>query len=163
MPNNLILLTGVPGAGKTTTAEYLSTQYGYLHFDREAFAQWPKFQQILWHQSLRLFLSWAETKSNRIVISWGFLPGKDDDVLIQLISMGFVMFWFDGNREVARSNYMKRGATSDTAFKEQIERIDAMDPGKFHAKPVNPFTESGSFVDQESIAQYAMGVRPSIS
>jgi gluconate kinase len=133
-----ILITGIPGTGKTTIGNYLAEQMGYLHFDVERHGFY----------SINDFLC---DPNNYKVISWGFYPGQDDSNIQQLINLGFQMIWFDGNRESALNEFNKRGTVPEHLFHAQIDRIDGLDLDRFQHHVFNPFSTDGSFMSKEEI------------
>lgn len=74
----LFLITGVPGAGKTTTGNYLEEKLGYIHIDLEKADFYIRFRS-----SPDAYIDSLINKNNKIVISWGFHPNEKgvNDVL----------------------------------------------------------------------------------
>jgi hypothetical protein len=149
MSSALLLLTGIPGTGKTTVAEYLVAHHGYTHFDREQFDQWPKYLQVLWIRALPLFVWFVIQRYRQVVISWGFLPLMDNYEIRQLIDYGFRMIWFDGEREVARREFLKRGTATEEEFDAQVQRIERLHLATFPHVRVDPFGDDRQFVPVE--------------
>lgn len=141
LPAHLILITGIPGTGKTTVANYLALKHDFTHYDREDFSNWSSELTHLWRASLRTFVLTATLANPKIVISWGFLPGEDDADIQLLINMGFKMFWFDGDRTAARRTFLQRGTVPEQLFREQMERINAMQLSKFKHTKINAFKD----------------------
>lgn len=152
----LILISGIPGTGKTSTANYLATHHGYKHFDREQFATWPRFLRTLWIRSLSLFVKFVAMRYGRVVISWGFLPQMDNVEIRRLIEQGFVMAWFDGEREVARREFLKRGTATDEEFDAQVSRIEQLQLVTFPHTQINPFGLNRQFKPHEEIVRQVL-------
>ncbi len=159
MPAQLILITGVPGTGKTTVANYLALKHDFTHYDREDILNWSPDLMNLWRYSLRTFVMTAKLANPKVVISWGFMPGEDDAVIKLLIGMGFKMFWFDGDRAAARRTFLKRGTVPEKLFNEQVERIDAMNLKQFKHKKVNAFDKSGEIRPVAEVAAEVLKAR----
>jgi hypothetical protein len=149
----LILLTGIPGTGKTTVARYLVQQQGFTHFDREVFDQWPRYLRTLWIRALPLFVALITLRYRRVVISWGFLPAIDNIEIRRLIEMGFVMVWFDGEREVARREFLRRGTVSEEEFDVQVSRIEQLHLETFPHLKLDPFGPDRQFLPTETIVE----------
>lgn len=148
----LILLTGIPGTGKTTLAEYLVRQHGFVHFDRERFQDWPWLVKALWHRAMVLFCLYAVLRSRKVIVSWGFLPGKDNAEIKRLQSLGFTLFWMDGNRAAARKAFVKRNTVPLTKLVAQLKRIKRLNLAEFGPVMVNPFGPKGSFRPKSAVA-----------
>src|SRR5690242_21621568 len=149
MSSALLLLTGIPGTGKTTVAEYLVAHHGFTHFDRETFGEWPKYLQVLWIRALPLFVWLVRLRHRKVVISWGFLPLMDNYEIRQLTQLGFAMIWFDGVREVARREFLKRDTATEEEFDAQVQRIERLHLETFPHIKINPFGADRQFVPVE--------------
>ena len=109
----LLLITGIPGTGKTTIGDYLQEKYGFTHLDMELINAW---------QSLTSSILEAKRLNRDLVITWGFMPEEDNEKILKLKEIGVKMIWFDGNREAAREVFLARGTVSESAFNIQINR-----------------------------------------
>ena len=85
--SKMLLITGIPGTGKTETAKHLENNHRFVHFDRELINSWPLELQILWKTNFSKLLE--QYKNRDIVISWGFMPGYDDTEVRSIIEAGF--------------------------------------------------------------------------
>ena len=143
----LIFLAGIPGTGKTSFGNYLRDRHNFDHLDAENFLKTgstPNPADLL-------------IKSDKnIVVTWGFRPHVDigrDGIRI-LRQLGFTPVWFEGNRDVALTNYNKRGTDPETDFRLQLGNIDRTGIAKeFSPAIIDPFTTSGDFKDPELLAQ----------
>src|SRR5690242_11082616 len=95
-----LLVTGIPGSGKTTIGDHLRDHHDYMHIDIEALIQ-----------SLPPGTSWATalvelekrtSDRERVVLTWGFIPGQDEVIVRELQRVGYALIWFDGDCESAR-------------------------------------------------------------
>lgn len=157
----LLLICGVPGTGKTTLGKYFE-QKGYLHFDRELIQGWPKDLIQLWINSLEDFAKAIKGFNKNIVLTWGFMPGTDDEAIKTLQRLGFKLIWLDGNREAARKAFIQRGTVPVELLDIQMARIDAMNIEDFYPHVIiNPFDDNGMFLTKEVIAEKIIEARHS--
>lgn len=155
MSSKFILITGVPGMGKTTLGHYLQQHHGFHHFDREAFATWPRWQRRLWNKHLFWFVTLMHWWYGKIVITWGFSPRFDLQVIQQLTALNASLIWLDGDRGLAYKNYLQRGGDNRAAFFVQVFQLDRLKNTGLAAKHYNSFTEAGEF---KSLTQQAREV-----
>jgi hypothetical protein len=71
----MLLITGIPGTGKTTIGNYLQTHKGYDHLDVEA-PTGPRLEEFL------------SKHGDKKVITGGFVPGASNSVIINLQRSG---------------------------------------------------------------------------
>ena len=145
----LLLITGIPGTGKTYMGDYLEERCDFKHFDMEKII--PSFGRNYW-QFLTSAISEARESNKNIVITWGFMPGVDNDKILKLKEMGAKMIWFDGNREAAKKAFLARGTVSEAALNIQMNRIENTDITRiFNPIVFNTFKDDGSFLTKEEI------------
>lgn len=148
MDRKHILITGIPGTGKTTVGDYLKKNHGFTHLNLEEVATLTLFSQ-----NKIGFISNA-LKNNKTVITWGFMPYQQAEHVLEMRRRGFYLIWLDGNRISAFREFMKRGSVSESAFFHQMSNItsskiiDVIQP-----KIVNPFDEAGEFKSIEEIVE----------
>jgi shikimate kinase len=136
-----LLITGIPGTGKTTFGGYLHNAEGYTHVDVEAETNRARSYEILGPLVQRV----CNTPGD-VVVTWGFRAREDRQHIEFLRSMGFSMVWLDGDRNVALKYFKKRGTVPEFAFWAQVQDIDqsgvvtALQPYVF-----DPFTSNGNF------------------
>lgn len=149
MANDLILITGIPGTGKTEIGEYLKEKYGYEHLNFEVsplppyeFEQFKPFFQAL-------------PKNKKVVITWGFGSSAHKNHVDYIVGLGYKHIWFDGNRVAAFREFMKRENNDEQreeAFHIQMDDIIKTGIVKgISAKIVNTFDENGNFKDKQKI------------
>lgn len=80
-----LLVSGIPGAGKSTFARWLGVEYSFHHVDID-FDRYPDASAWL--------------KMPRVVVDWGFPPNCLPFVR-DLVANGFSHWWFDGDRQAA--------------------------------------------------------------
>lgn len=118
----LLLLTGVPGTGKTTLGHYLRGHHGFVHLDFENPATLTQYvDRGLDPNQLRI--EELARSGQDVVITWGFLPAEQLNAVLALRAHGFQWFWFDGNREAARRVFLERATVSEQLLDIQMERI----------------------------------------
>jgi len=135
-----LLITGIPGTGKTTIGNYLAEHYEFNHHDFEEHFNNPT--------GLEKFI---QNSSLNKVITWGFVPGGHDTVINSIQDLGYIMIWFDGNRVAARKAFMARGTVPEILLDLQMERIVKMDLQKFNPIQFNTFDCDGNFLNVDFI------------
>lgn len=127
----IILLTGIPGTGKTKIGNYLKEKYNYFHIDLETPEKNSSLEFLSFSQlNLEPDLLVEEIKKGKrdAVITWGFYPLAHDKKILRLQALGAKMFWLDGDRELALIAWRKRDEPiDDEYFYAQIERINNHD------------------------------------
>ena len=126
----VILITGVPGGGKTTIGNHLKNHYGFYHVDLEdstvnSSREFIQFNQVgLDTNKLMIEIN---NRQKSTVITWGFGPERenDGDSVLELKRLGVKMFWFDGDRSLFKNAWKKaHPATPEDVFNMQINRIN---------------------------------------
>ncbi|MBI4100412.1 hypothetical protein HY439_01595 [Candidatus Microgenomates bacterium] len=142
----IILLTGVPGTGKTRIGNHLKDTHDFYHIDLEdpGINSSPEFIQF--HQtSLNpdQLMQEINIHGKDAVITWGFYPIAHDFLLLRLQHLGAKMFWLDGDRNLAKEAWRNRTARiPDELFDKQIERINNHNiKGIFKPFNINTFDE----------------------
>lgn len=131
----IILITGIPGTGKTEIGNYLQKKCGFVHIDMEVILHLPNCWQYVEDN-----ITEAKKSDKDLVITWGFMPGVDDKRVLQLKRMGARLIWFDGNRRAARKAFLKRATVSESLLDKQMRRIETADiEDIFQPIVFNPF------------------------
>jgi len=137
-----LLVAGVPGAGKTTVAEFLAGQLGIEHLNFEDSPRYRKPRR--------------PARDRPSVISWGFSPHTDVAVIGDLRAEGYTLIWLDGNRPSSYAAYMNREgwrADMEVAYYGQMQLIVATRVvERLQPILVCPFTPDGTFRPVEDIA-----------
>lgn len=147
MSRRLLLITGIPGTGKTTLGEYLQDKHGFTHVNREihdpkAFTEDPKG-----------FLS---KSAGDVVATWGFRPLAPEDVagVAGLCALGFRGAWFDGYRPWALKQVIASPTKSEADFYLQLRNVEVSGIRQaLQFRVVDPFTATGDFRDKATIAK----------
>lgn len=147
-----LLISGVPGTGKTTLANYFEAERGFFHVDMEADEFAPRKE---FNQDPVAFLGRLAFHED-VVLSWGFRPFKDRAAVEKLMEAGFSVIWLDGDRVASFRNFMEReknNPMSEITYYEQMHAImitrivETLTP-----RVVNPYTSTGGFRQTEEIA-----------
>jgi hypothetical protein len=126
-----ILLCGIPGAGKSTFGRWLRDERGYAYVDLEAKPDKPDSLDATafrepWEAFLRgspsMLLQRATGRG--IAFDWGF-PITHLPVVTRLGQIGFIPWWFDGDRLVARHHFVQRNTVPVENFDIQYANISA--------------------------------------
>jgi hypothetical protein len=108
--NQITLVSGVPGSGKTYFGDWLQAEKGFLHIDMEAF-QGSTAHQI-WNTALRtgnlpLFLDHLRGRSPNVVLTWGFHPNNFP--LVRALRDAGVVAWYFTARPNGLGNHAFEG------------------------------------------------------
>jgi hypothetical protein len=146
-----LLITGVPGMGKTTLGNHLAEHHGFRHHDFETAALWRFWR--FGKRGFRTRLAAAKVLRHNIVITWGFVPDAELDMVRAMRSFGFEWIWLDGDRAAARRAFLARGTVSEEVLDLQMQRIaEYIDLETLRPRIVNSFDSRGEFRPLEEIA-----------
>jgi hypothetical protein len=130
MDFKVILISGIPATSKSCYCKWLEQQKGFIHLD---------FDKLLWNkgsmESLALvqilketgamgFINAAKKSGKPIAIDWGFPPNNLHHVR-ELCEAGAEVWWFAGERQIARHKFIERGGGDEKAFDTQMDNIEA--------------------------------------
>lgn len=142
-----ILITGIPGTGKTSIGKYLELEKGFMHFDVE------NTLRLYGDGGVRMIDDFVNKPGDKKIMTWGFIPVTDEPLVRYLQKLGFKMIWFDGNRDSARKEFLKRNDTPEELFDLQLGKIDRMNLEEFNPININTFDNEGNFLSREDIAE----------
>lgn len=136
----IILITGVPGTGKTTIGDFLQTEKKFTHYDVEKNGV-PELKSL----------------DSDSVLTWGFSPDDPNSlkVIHEILKAGGKMIWLDGNREASKKAFIKRADVPLSFYEFQMNKIIKLEGkiySEFSPKIINPFDISGNFKNKEDIA-----------
>jgi hypothetical protein len=118
---DLLLITGIPGTGKTTYGDKFAEEFGFLHCDLEDPQSFSRF-----FPNPPQFIDDLLNEKRNVVVTWGFGPDHEPSVsrVLQLRSAGFKWIWFDGNRPAALREFQKRATVPELDLYVQMYRIE---------------------------------------
>lgn len=106
----LVLISGIPGTGKSSFARWLQDEHGFFHYDVDTVRTLPTLAWIL--------------QQDRLVVDWGFPPNDHCfEVIESWATHGVSQWWFDGDRDAALQSFMLRGTVSKKAWDIQLTGI----------------------------------------
>lgn len=122
-----ILIAGISGSGKSTFGRWLADTKGFIHVDMEL----PDTEPYSWRwNGLRkewdafydgsdrdTLIKELKCRTGSVVLNWGF-PARTLPVVSALKASGVGLWWFDGDRAVARRCYKARS-------RQQLSAADA--------------------------------------
>lgn len=150
---NKILITGVPGTGKTTIGDFLEMNHDFRHINMEL----DEGMQLI--KNSQQLVSILASQTEKIVITWGFPPNQNavDRVRVIRDNMEFKLYWFDGDRRASRRAFNDRGTVSEHMLNEQLKGIrefnvvEKIDPILYC-----PFKSDGEWKSKEKIVRELM-------
>jgi hypothetical protein len=146
----LILITGIPGTGKTWYGNFFAQHYGFVHRNVE---EEPGLLQRLCDDPPDEIGRILNTPGD-VVVTWGFVPGPvGTDVVNKFRDKRFKLVWFDGDRPAALRAYIKRGSPEEL-FYLQMYRIENSKAVQLLAPlVVKTIDENGEFKPPEAILE----------
>ena len=113
-----ILLTGIPGSGKTYVGEHLRDKHGFFFYctDLNGLAV-----------TNDLVTQWLSLHGKKVCLEWGFHP-CDLNLVLKLREQGATVFWLKCAEDIAFRNYCEKHAENDPKgyyMIKQLERIKA--------------------------------------
>jgi adenylate kinase family enzyme len=140
---DLLLITGIPGTGKTTYGDNFAKEFGFLHHDLEDIQTLNRF-----NTNPAQFIGELLNEKKHLVVTWGFGPDCDRSVFLvqQLRDAGFKWIWFDGNRPAALREFQKRATVSERDLHVQMNRIEqSRIVERLKPTVINSFDDRGQF------------------
>jgi hypothetical protein len=121
----IILVAGMPAAGKTSFGDYLRDKKDFLHVDIEEFE--GSYFHAVWVAALKLkdmslFLNTLKERNPNAILSWGFHL-DDLQIAADLKKAGVRLWWFDADEARARERFLARGGCAIEVFEAQVKRI----------------------------------------
>jgi AAA domain len=126
MAKPILLLSGIPGTGKSSFARWLAKNKGYIHvdFDHGGLQQHELETsfRLVESSEAQLFIAELLRRKEPICLDWGF-PPRCLWIVRRLIDGGVEPWWFDADPEIAKKHFLSRCDVPEAAFDEQIANI----------------------------------------
>lgn len=106
-----LFINGANCCGKTTFGNWLQDRHGYKHIDFE------DGNGNAHRANLREGLTGATPApwADKVVVTWAFPPNSHNFSIVgELVSLGFAIWWFDGDLGRARELYIARSGLPNT-------------------------------------------------
>jgi hypothetical protein len=117
----LILITGIPGTGKSTYGKKLSKRFGFVHLDLENSATLARLLS-----DPGKFIEDILKEKGNVIATWGFAPCPEQIRIVgEFKKAGFKLVWFDGNRPAALREFIKRRTVPEEPFYRQMWGIES--------------------------------------
>lgn len=126
----LLLLSGIPGAGKSHFGRWLEDTHGYVHLDVEKDGCLASHHLVdAWSScfaspDVGRFVKSLHRLGDRVVVNWGF-PPRFLNVVQRFKAARLVPWWFDADHDAARRAFVARADVPIRAFRIQMAAIQA--------------------------------------
>lgn len=123
--HEFLLISGIPGSGKTSFCRWLDVVQGYRHVEVDTEEDKALHSALVLGDRLRLAQVVSKMRNEDIptVIDWNLPPSRLKSAQ-RLRDMGASIWWFDGDRATAAGIVVQRGNLSLPAFERQMLEID---------------------------------------
>jgi len=157
----MLLIAGIPAAGKSHFCAWLAEHHGFVHVDPERPGCLDELSITgAWGQALREddpteLLSALRALGPRVVLDWGFPPHRIDFVE-ELKAIGVTLWWFDADHGRAREEFIRRRIVSQAALEIQMPAIQKRwDQLRelFHPNIIRVLDSAGQRLDSNDIWQ----------
>lgn len=163
----LLLISGVPATGKSTFTRWLAENRGFLAADIERGGLGPLGLQSEWdgavsHGGPARLVAALHALHRPVALDWGY-PPRSLPFVEALCSAGVGAWWFDGDRDAARRNFIGRGTVPVGALDRQMANIQAVWPrlaAFYGGRIVHAVDPEGKFVDWADVIDRIVGKIP---
>ena len=158
----LLLISGQPGAGKSTFCRWLVHEKGYAYVETDA--EWNIWGSTLTEPGLgsaREVHNRLRQRGPDVVIEWGFHPDLLHRIR-ELIIVGLEHWWFRADEAAAFQQYLNRsGDVSEEAYRIQLERIThsfAMIEKVYRGRMLEVLEPDGTRMPYDEILTMMLGI-----
>ena len=125
----LVVVSGIPGTGKSTFGEWCARNRGFVHIDAEHGGIAAAGLSVEWSVVARLppgnvepLVGALRRLGQPVIFDWGYPPAFLP-LVRTLHAAGMRAWWFDGDRDAARRRFLERGTVSVAALDHQMASI----------------------------------------
>jgi hypothetical protein len=126
---HLMLIAGIPSAGKSHFGDWLAANHGFLHID-DVSGQRLRLYGLhhAWEESLLLrdahpFIAELQRRERPVVLNWEF-PLDSLPFVVLLKHAGLTLWWFEADIRIARREHIRNGRDGK-AFDVQVADVAA--------------------------------------
>jgi hypothetical protein len=165
MERQLLLIAGIPATGKSYFCRWLTREHGFIHVDVDSPTS-PEARHILavlkvcWGaRTITAATATLGTLEPRVVVDWGF-PPEQLPLVQRLKDAGTRLWWFDGDRDRARAEFVRRGTIPILCLDVQMAKIARSWEeirGVFHPNIIDVLGADGQRRSPEEIWEHIVG------
>lgn len=118
-----LLVSGLPGSGKSSYCRWLAREHGYLHIDVDLQEE-PCLNLLASSQpgALQDMMAGLLARNPCVAFDWGF-PVQFIDRVRLMKHQGAHVWWFDGDEKAAEQSALARPWAKPEEFHHQLESI----------------------------------------
>jgi hypothetical protein len=154
-----ILLTGIPGSGKTFLGNYLKNEHDFDFFETDL--NWSEFMRELDLGVDDFVARWHNKHGDCTCLEWGFDPFVPSylPTILSFKNQGASIFWLTCDKRIALLNYLEKHIGSDPAARGWDMQVNKIE---FIGLPTSDFTiiqtyRNGNPIPLEELAQKILG------
>jgi hypothetical protein len=122
MSNMIVLLAGIPATGKSFFGHWLAENRHFVHLDIENSDRLQELSTAVRQNGVATFVDKLGQLGQRVVLDWGF-PPRLLYFVKEMKECGVRLWWFDGDHDRAREEFIKRGTVLLPNFERQMHQI----------------------------------------
>lgn len=157
----IILISGIPGTGKSFLGDHLAEHHDFTHVDLEAKAGQP-YLSFLQQQDFDGFVEKVSNLGDRIALTFGY-PPEWLPVIEQLAARGVVTAWLDSPLLFSRKHWKPKPGQDPRTYTLQIAKIidahEKLDSFYGTRKICVADTNCDDFRPAEDIVPWLLGIK----